>query len=928
MRTGDSTSAKASSPSPSVANQTHESASDILRQSRRGIQALFAPKGVAVVGASDDPESVGVTIVRNLISSPFGGLVFPVTKECSHVQGIRAYPSLTELPDKVDLAVIATPAQTVPEIIAQCGAAGVQAAIIASAGFREQGDDGAEYGPLVLAEARRARVRVLGPASLGVMCTATGLNATFAPSMALRGSVGFLSQSNALSTAVLNWSLSDLVGFSAFVSVGNMLDVGWGDLIDYLGNDPNTRSIVIYMESIGDARSFLSAAREVALSKPIIVIKAGRTTEAAEASQSHTGAWAGSDEVLNAAFRRCGVLRVDKVADLFYMAEVLARQPRPKGPRLAIVSNAGGPGVIATDAAVQYGSHVPCLSEETVRAMDQAMPPAWSRSNPVDILGDADPDRYATAVEIVSKDENTDGIVVILTAQALTDPTQTAERLRPFAKLQGKPILATWMGGAEVQAGISILNSAGIPTYPYPDSAARAFSYMWQYTYNLRGIYETPTLSPDLVEKGPDREKAAAVIQTARAMNRTLLTWGEAERLLAAYGIKTVENLVATEEDQAVRYARAVGYPVVMKAIRQAVTQETGMRGVQLNLVNGDAVRKAFRTIRDSVVATYGERGFLGVSIQQMVRRSGYEVVLSSRIDPQFGPVIVFGAGGRLGMALKDRALALPPLTATLARRMMEQTRVYAAFSGEHGDEPVDLAALEMLIVRFSYLVVEQRWIEEIRIDPLLVSPEGALVLGARVTLLDPSVKEEDLPRLAIRPYPVQYVGRWTMRDGTEVLIRPIRPEDEPLIVDFHQTLSDQSIYMRYFHAMKLSQRVAHERMIRICFNDYDREIALVAENRDPETGKVRILGVSRLSKIHGTNDSEFSLLVNDAYHGRGLGTELLRRLIEVARDERLSSILADILPENYPMQHVCEKLGFKLRRDMGAEMVKARLDL
>lgn len=908
------------SPSP-------ETASDILRQGKRGLQPFFSPRAVAVIGASENPDSAANTIVRNLIASPFGGMVFPVSDGCAQVQGIRAYPNVSALPDKVDLAIIATPAETVPGVIAECGAVGVEGAIVTSAGFRDMGPEGVEQGPRILEQARKARMRVLGPASLGVMCTATGLNATCAPAMALRGTVGFVSQSNALSTAVLDWSLGDLVGFSAFISVGNMVDVGWGDLIDYLGNDPNTRAIVIYMESIGDARSFLSAAREVALSKPIIVIKAGRTPEAAEASLSHTGSSPGSDEVLDAAFRRCGALRVEKVADLFYMAEVLARQPRPRGPRLAIISNAGGPGVIATDSVIQHGGKLASFSDTTIAEMDKVMPALWSRGNPVDILGDADPERYAKAVETVAKDENTDGLVVILTSQALTDPTQTAERLRPYAKLQGKPILATWMGGADVAAGISILNHAGIPTYPYADSAARAFSYMWQYTYNLRGIYETAALAPD-VARLADREMATEVIQVARAMNRTLLTWNEAERLLAAYGIATIENLVATDEDQAVRYARAVGYPVVMKSIRQAMTQETGIRGAQLNLLNGDAVRKAFRTVRDAVVASAGERGFLGVSIQKMVRRAGYEVVLSSRIDPQFGPVLVFGAGGRLGAALKDQALALPPLTMTLARRMIEQTRVYAAFLGEHGDEPADVAALENLIVRFSNLVVEQRWIEEIRIDPLLVSPDGALALGARVTLLDPRMTEEELPKLAIRPYPLQYVSEWTMRDGTEVLIRPIRPEDEPLIVDFHQTLSDQSIYMRYFHAMKLSQRVAHERMVRICFNDYDREIALVAENRETETGKVRILGVSRLSKIHGTDESEFSLLVNDSFHGNGLGTELLRRLLDVARDERLSCVLADIMPENYPMQHVCEKLGFKLKREMGADMVKARIDL
>lgn len=914
----------AQAPSSEVSSET---ASDILRQSKRGLKPFFEPGAVAVIGTSDDSDSSANTIIRNLIASPFGGMVFPVSDTSTHVQGIRAYRSIGDVPDQIDLAVIASPVERLPHLIAECAAAGVDAAIIASAGFREQGLEGEEQGSRILEAARKGRIRILGPASLGVMNTANGLNATCAPAMALRGSVGFISQSNALSTAVLDWSLGDLVGFSAFISVGNMLDVGWGDLIDHLGNDVNTRSIVIYMESIGDARSFLSAAREVALSKPIIVIKAGRSSEGAEASRSHTGAWSGSDQVLNAAFRRCGVLRVEKVADLFYMAEVLARQPRPRGPRLAIISNAGGPGVIATDAAVQFGSKIAQLSETTVAALDEVMPAPWSRSNPVDILGDADPERYARSVEAVAADDNTDGIVVILTNQAVTNPTQTAERLRPLAKLRGKPILATWMGGAGVAAGISILNRAGIPTYPYADSAARAFSYMWQYTYNLQGLYETASVATDMASAA-DREMATEVIRVARNMNRTLLTWNEAERLLSAYGIPTVENLVATDEDQAVRYARAVGYPVVMKAIRQAVTQETGIGGTQLNLLNSDAVRKAFRTVRSAVVATVGETGFLGVSIQQMIRKPGYEAVLRTRVDPQFGPVILFGASGRLGAALKDYALALPPLTTTLARRMLEQTRIFAAFQGEHGDAPVDLAALEDLIVRFSYLVMEQRWIEQVSIDPVHISADGSVALGARVNLFGPEITEDALPRFAIRPYPRQYIDDWTMRDGTPVLLRPIRPEDEPLIVDFHQTLSDQSIYMRFFHAMKLSQRVAHERMVRICFNDYDREIALVAEHREPETGNVRILGVSRLSKLHGTNESEFSLLVNDAYHGRGLGTELLARLIDIARDEHLSAILADILPENYPMQHVCEKLGFVLHREIGADMVKARLDL
>lgn len=923
----DPTTPQPSADRSDAASATRETASDLLRQRERPLDAFFSPRAVAVIGASESPDSAGRVVVRNLVGSTFGGTVYPVCPDHASILGVMAYPTLSDVPEKIDLAVIATPSPTVPDVVAECGAAGVRAAIVVSAGFRESGMVGSDQGPRILAEAAKARMRIMGPGCLGLMCPPRGLNATVASDMALPGTVAFLSQSNALSSAVLAWSLREYVGFSALVSVGSMLNVGWGDLIDYLGDDANTRSIVIYMETIGDARAFLSAAREVALTKPIIVVKAGRTDETALASQSHTGSPAGNDEVLDAAFRRCGVLRVNSVADLFHMAEVLARQPRPRGPRLTIISNAGGPGVIAADALVTSGGKLAELSDETLSEMDAAMPPAWSRSNPVDILGDADPARYASAVRIASEDANSDGLLVILTDQTLTEPTKTAEELRPLAKLHGKPIVATWMGGADVVAGETVLNQAGIPTFPHPDTAARTFSYMWQYTYSLRGIYETPSKGMEVDGQGPDRAQADEIVHGVRASGRTLMLWGEAQRLLTAYGIPTVETLVANDEEQAVRYARAIGYPVVMKPVRQAITQETGAGIVQLNLLNADAVRKAFHETRQAVHHLFGDRSFLGVSIQPMVKGGGYEVVLASRIDPQFGPVLQFGAGGRLGAALKDRSMGLPPLTTTLARRMMENTQVFAALQRGPNGELLDLSGLEQVLVRFSYLVVEQRWIAEMRIDPLLVSAAGPLALGARVSLHGREVTEEMLPALAIRPYPVQYVAEWEMRDGTKVTIRPIRPEDEPLIVEFHRTLSEQSVYMRYFHPMKLSQRVAHERMIRICFNDYEREIALVAEHREAD-GSVRILGVARLSKLYGTRESEFSMLVNDAHHGKGLGTELLRRLIDVARDEKLTCVKADILPENYPMQHVCEKLGFVIIREMDADMYKARLDL
>src|SRR5690349_3992843 len=490
----------------------------------QALDVFFSPKSVAVVGATENPGSVGRTILWNLMTSPFGGTVFPVNPKRTSVLGVKAYPSLAEIPEPVDLAVIVTPPPSIPGIIRECGENGVRGAIVISAGFKEVGEEGARLEKELLAEAREANIRVIGPNCLGVMSPLSGMNATFATAIARPGSVGFISQSGALCTAVLDWSLKEMVGFSAFVSVGSMVDVGWGDLIYHLGNDPKTRSIVIYMESIGNARSFLSAAREVALNKPIIVIKPGRSAAAAKAAASHTGSLTGSDEVLQAAFRRSGVLRVNNIADLFYMAEVLSKQPSPKGPRLTIVTNAGGPGVLATDALIMGGGELAELSEETIQEYNAVLPPTWSHNNPVDIIGDASPERYAKALEIAAKDPHSDGMLVILTPQAMTDPTRIAEQLKPLAKQEGKPVLASWMGGVDVAAGEEILNRANIPTFPYSDTAARAFNYMWRYSYNLKGLYETPSMPEDSAEWTPDRKLVDEIVQHSRAHGRAILT--------------------------------------------------------------------------------------------------------------------------------------------------------------------------------------------------------------------------------------------------------------------------------------------------------------------------------------------------------------------------------------------------------------------
>jgi len=894
-------------------------------EQKQSLDAIFSPRSVAVIGATEKTGSVGRTILWNLISSPFGGTVFPVNPKRSNVLGIRAYPTVADIPETPELAVIVTPAPTVPGVLRECGEAGVRGAIVISAGFKEAGPEGAALERATLEEAGRHRIRVVGPNCLGVMSPLSGLNATFAAGMARPGSVAFISQSGALCTAVLDWSFREDVGFSAFVSVGSMIDVGWGDLIDYLGGDARTRSIVIYMETIGNARTFLPAAREVALNKPIIVIKAGRTEAAARAAASHTGSLTGSDEVLDAAFRRCGVLRVDSIAELFYMAEVLAKQPRPRGPRLTILTNAGGPGVLATDTLIANQGQLADLAPETVDAYDQLLPTHWSHGNPVDILGDATPERYAKAVEIAAKDPNSDGLLVILTPQAMTDPTQSAEQLKIYAKVPNKPVLASWMGGSEVAAGDAILSRMGIPTFPYPDTAARVFTHMWRYSSNLKALYETPMLTTGLDESAA-RDEADNILRQARERHRTILTESESKQLLAAYGIPTVPTRVAGSEEEATRIAGEMGYPVAVKLHSETITHKTDVGGVQLELQDADAVRAAFRSIKTAVAEKATASDFLGVAVQPMVRREGWELILGSTVDAQFGPVILFGAGGQLVEVIRDRALALPPLNTTLARRMMERTKIFTALKGLRGQAPVDLAGLEHLLVRFSQLVIEQPWIKEVDVNPLLASAGRLVALDARMVLHDPEVGEKDLPGPAITPYPTQYVARWELENGTAVTIRPIRPEDEPLMVKFHQTLSERSVYLRYLHMLKLGQRIAHERLTRICFIDYDREMALVAETQ--EAGTPSIVGVGRLTKFRGANEAEFAVLIADSAQHQGLGRELLGRLVRVGRDWKLDRITAEILPENRGMQHVAKQVGFECHYDAGDGIVKAAMTL
>jgi acetyltransferase len=824
---------------------------NLLGHRRPTLNAMFEPESVAVIGATETAGSVGRALLENLKS--YHRPVYPVSLKRDTVLGLPAFRKIGAVPEHVDLAIIVTPATTVPDVVRECAEAGVTGAMIISAGFKECGPLGAKLEEAIIA--RRGQMRIVGPNCLGVMVPRLRLNATFAPGLAKDGHLAFVSQSGALCSSVLDWSLRERVGFSGFFSVGSMVDVNWGDLIYHLADDWRTGSILIYMESVGDARSFLSAAREVALTKPIIVLKVGRTTLGAKAVMSHTGASAGSDEVSDAAFRRAGVLRVNTLDELFGMAEVLGKQPRPHGSRLAIVTNGGGPGALAADALIEDNGSLADLSDQTIQTLNDFLPPFWSRSNPVDLVGDAKADQYAAAVEALIKDPNNDALLIILTPQATAEPTATAERLKSLISTRQKPIFACWMGGNAVAKAESLLNAAGVPTFAHPDAAARAFCLMAQYSSNLHALYETPVLltrSPKQIR----RERVETVLREVREAGRTLLTEAEAKEILSSYGVPVVETRIAKNEEEAV------------------------------------------------------------------------ELILEKRIDPNFGPIILFGAGGRLVEVWSDRAIGLPPLNATLAKRLMERTRIYAALNGDIGQPQADLGALERLLIRFSQLVAEQPLIKEIDVNPLLASPRGAIAVDARMILSEPDEPATSMSKLAIRPYPAQYARGWKLADGTAVTIRPIRPEDEPLMITFHKTLSEETVHLRYFGFLGGDALVAHERLVQICFSDYDREIALVAETIQAARDQRQIIAVARLIKAYGANEAEVAIVISDDWQGKGLGTKLLGDLVAIGRTEGLERIVGYILPENYVMQRICRKLGFTLRYDRFEDALEAEIKL
>jgi len=889
------------------------------------LDKIFKPQRLALVGVSPNPKSVSGKILTNLITGGYRGVVYPVNPAVEAVLGIPCFDNVKNLPRTPDLAVITSPAAQVPKLVAECGEAGILGIIIISAGFREIGPQGKALEEQILAEKKKfPGMRILGPNCLGVISPGFQLNASFASSMPLNGHIAFISQSGALCTSILDWSLEEKIGFSYFVSIGNAIDIDFGDLIDYFGEDENTRSILLYIESISKPKRFMSAARAYARTKPIIAYKAGRFPESAEAASSHTGALASEDAVYDAAFQRAGLARVFEIGEMFDVAELIGRHKIPKGPRLAIVTNAGGPGVMASDALIEAGGKLAELSPKTIEFLNQSLPPAWSHGNPVDVLGDAKSKTVAKAVNAVLQDENIDAVLLIITPQAMTNPPGIAKELIPIAAESQKPILAAFLGGPTMREAVRLLNEAEIPTYNTPEQAVRAFMTLVNYARNLENLYETPREIS--LEFPIEREKIRQQILPWLVQGPEILDEQTSKKILSAYGIPTSVPLIAQTKEEAVKLSQQIGYPVVLKIHSPDITHKTDVGGVVLDLEDAHMVETAFDRIMSSVKKLVPQAKIEGVTVQKMIKaKDGLEMIIGSKKDPTFGAVIMVGSGGITAEILGDRSLCFPPLNERLARRLLEQLKSWPLLQGYRHRPPINLDKLIETIIRFSYLVADYPEIKEIDINPLLVSPDEVIALDARI-IIDRTVQSDKVKpyeHLVLRPYPEEFIKKAKMRDGTEITLRPIRPEDEPLWFELLASCSRETIYsrFRYFFFWQ-----SHEVASRYCYIDYDREIAIVAEYKEGD--KRRLLGIGRLTADPTRTVAEYAVLVQDVWQNKGLGGLLTDYCTEIARSWGVKKIIAYTTTDNPRMIAVFKKRNFEIKQDPNSTLVEIKKDL
>lgn len=868
---------------------------------------LFNPRVVAIIGASSHEGAVGHSLVRNIIGSGFDGIVYPINPKRDNILGVKTYSSIQEVPDQVDLAIIATPAKTVLPLVEECGMAGVSGIVLISAGFAEAGEEGRAMTKEILKTVRRYNMRLIGPNCLGFIRPSIKLNASFANKMALPGKIAFISQSGALCTAILDWSIKMNVGFSHFVSIGSMIDVSFDDLIDYFGSDPYTSSIVIYMESLIDARKFLSAARAYARNKPIIVLKAGKSSEGAQAAMSHTGSLAGNDFVFDAAFKRAGIIRVDTIGELFHIAQSLSMQEKPSGKKMAMITNAGGPGVIATDLLIAKGGELAPLSRETIEELNGHLSPFWSHNNPIDVLGDAGPEQYRKAVEVCVNDPNVDGILIILTPQAMTDSKAIAEAIVTIPNLERKTVLASWMGADDVQAGREVLEQHNIPVYSIPENAVRCFMYMYDYKRNLKTIYQTPAVIPSAFH--PKTEENRQLMRNVLADGRRVMTEFEAKQFLDNYQINVIKNGLATTREDAMQLADDLGYPVVMKIASPDILHKTDVGGVVLNIKKREDVGRYFDEILESSLAAVPDADIKGIFVEQMMKKR-YELIIGAKRDPIFGPTIVFGMGGVAVEVFKDTTVGLPPLNMALAEGMIEDTKIYKLLKGYRGMPGADITAIQFLLYKFAYLLMDFPEIEEIDINPFGVDEHGGVVLDAKVVLDGNEVNANHrYKHLVISPYPSKYISEYILKNGEKAILRPIKPEDEAMEKEMFTKFSERTQKFRFFQLIK---DISHDQLVRYTQIDYDREIAIIAEL--DENGRKVMAGVGRLIADQYNEAAEFAVVIADPWHNQGLGNKFLDYILEIATGRGIHKVYASILFENHIMLHMFRKRGFTMK--------------
>jgi acetyltransferase len=872
------------------------------------IKRMFNPETIALIGATEKESTPGRDILENLYYWSKERKLFPVNSNRKKVLGLECYPSISAVPEHVDLAIIAVPAQKVPKVVGECGQAEVEGIIILSSGFREVGEEGRRLEEQI--KEIRATYGILGPNCLGLVRPHIALNASLLKAIPKKGNIAFISQSGALGGAIFNWASLAHVGFSMFVSLGSMIDVDFGDLIDFLGTDPYTRSIMLYMEEgVGNAKKFISAVRGFARYKPIIVVKPGRFRRRPQTALTQAAALISSDKVYDAAFKRISVVRVKEVADLFNTVRGLHSKHLPKGPRLAIVTNAAGVGVMATDALSELGGQVAKLSDENLERLNAILPSYWGKENPVDVLRDADIERYVQAARVFLDDPQVDGILIIYTFQDRTRPGELAKAIAEMAKATWKPIITTWMGGKEVQEGREILFQHSIPTYETPEDAVKAYLYLYHYQRSLEVLYETP--SELSIDQAPTKNNLKAFIRRTTKGGGFILNEEDSKRFLINYGIPTATGRTAQNVDDAITIAKEIGYPAVLKILSPDIRCKSDVGGVILGIRSDERLREEYARLIQRVTERVPDARIIGVTVQQMIEPIDFEIMLGAKKDEELGSAILFGIGGKGVHVFKDFSVGLPPMNQTLVRRLMEETEIYKTILGYGGKPLADLRQLEQIIVSFSNLITDFPEIAEMDINPLAISGGKAYALDARIVIDKGSLEHPSpYPHLVITPYPARYVIPWNLSDGTPVLFRPIKPEDEPFVREMLVTLSEETLKERFFQIIK---SITHEMLIKICHTDYDREVTLVAEIKEDQRKK--FIGIGGLMIEPDLKKGEFAVVIHDQYQGRGTGFKLIDMLIGIAQEKGLEELYGVVLSENRRMLQVCQKLGFTITR-------------